>query len=616
MATAVTKPLPTETTAITLFSSPGKRRAVLSLLLLLFTLAVYNPAAHDGFVTFDDPVYITSNTQVQSGLNWNTVKWAFRSTEGANWFPMTWLSHALDCQLFHANPSGHHYTSVILHAFSVILLFLLLDIATEMFWRAWMVAALFALHPINVESVAWLSERKSVLCTLFFLLTLLSYSWYSRQPNLKRYGLVALMFALALASKPMAVTLPFVLLLLDYWPLRRVAVGAKGDQRTWTRLILEKLPLLLLSAASCIVTMIVQKAGGAIHSNYPFRDRALNAIVSYTAYLRKAVWPNDLAAFYPHPQHPPSYWKMALAVLVLLAVSYAVATFRSKRYLVVGWLWFLGTLVPVIGLVQVGEQAMADRYAYIPFIGLFVATVWAMGDLIAHKRIPTAYVVMASALTISGLSARTHVQVGYWKDTITLWTHAIEVTENNDMAHDSLGAELIDQGRIREAATHFEAAAAANPKDAFSQLDLGVCEKRQGHLEAAMQRYQAALRLSSEPSLRATAFGNIGSVYRATGDYAKARESYESALAMIPNNKFAYIGLGIIAQKTGDYAGAVEFYSKAVKVEPSGPEYLLLAQALEKTGRRQEADAAYDKAHANSRDWTATEQAVNHLLHE
>jgi protein O-mannosyl-transferase len=586
--------------------------------LMLLTLGVYNPVAHNDFVSFDDPAYVTGNSHVRAGLTWDTVKWAFRSTEQANWHPLTWLSHALDYQLFHLRPAGHHYISVLLHAICAVLLFLFLEAATGLAWRSAVVAALFAVHPINVQSVAWASERKNVLCMLFFVLTLLAYRWYAQNPSVQRYGVVGLLFVLGLMSKPMVITLPFVLLLLDYWPLGRTGTPAatEGRGQPWTRLVWEKVPLFALSAASAVITMVAQKAGGAIHNEYPFWDRLLNAIVSYARYVEKAIWPSRLAAFYPHPDHSLPAWQVATSALLLLSITAMVLMLRKKRYLTVGWFWYLGTMVPVIGLVQAGEQGMADRYAYIPFVGLFIAATWGIADWARARRIPAIYPALAASVAIAGFSVAAHAQIGSWKNSVTLWSHALSVTQGNFVAEDNLGAELMDRGKFQEAMPHFQAAAAINPRDAFSQLNLGVCEKRQGNIQGAVERYETALRLSADSSLRATAFGNLGSIYRAAGDYVRARENYDSSLRLLPDNKFALIGLGLIAQKTGDLAHAVDYYTQAVKAEPSDVEYLLLAQALAKAGRASEAQAAYGQAQKISRDWSATEQAVHHLLQE
>jgi hypothetical protein len=357
-------------TGLALFSSPEKRRVVLSLLLALLALLLYNPVTQYGFVNFDDPAYVTGNHHIRAGLTWQTVHWAFWSTEQANWHPLTWLSHAFDYQLFHLKAAGHHYDNVLLHALCVVFLFLFLESATGLVGRSAVVAALFAVHPINVESVAWISERKNVLCTVFFLLGLHAYLRYARHPDLKRYLTVAFLFALALMSKPMAITFPCVLLLLDYWPLERMRpfVATRESEknpyqaRAVSALVLEKIPLLLLSAASAVITVIVQKSGGALRAEYPFLLRLENAIVSYARYIGKAFWPRRLGALYPFPRHGLLGWEVVLAALVVLSISCAVLFQVRRRYLAVGWFWFLGMLVPVIGLVQVGEQAMATSH--------------------------------------------------------------------------------------------------------------------------------------------------------------------------------------------------------------------------------------------------------------
>ncbi len=585
---------------------------------MLLTLGVYNPVAYNDFVNVDDPVYVTGNQHVRAGLTWDTVKWAISSTEQANWHPLTWLSHALDYQLFHLKPAGHHYVSVLLHGLVVVLLFLFLEAATGMAWRSAVVGALFAVHPINVQSVAWVSERKNVLCMLFFVLTLLAYRWYAQKPSVKRYGLVGLLFMLGLMSKPMVITLPFVLLLLDYWPLGRAwaPTTKQGQGRALTWLVWEKAPLFALSVASAVITMVAQKSGRAIRTEYSFWDRLANAIVSYWWYVEKALWPSRPAAFYPHPGNLLPAWRVATSALLLLSITATVLMLREKRYLAVGWFWYLGTMVPMIGLVQVGEQGMADRYAYLPFVGLFIAAVWGIADWACARRIPAIYLAFAASVAIAGFSVAAHAQIGYWKNSVTLWSHALSVTQGNFVAEDSLGAELMDRGELQEAMAHFQTAAAINPRDAFSQLDLGAGEKLQGNIKAAVEHWEMVLSLSADPSLRSTAFGNLGSVDRAAGDYVHARENYDSALRLQPDNRLALSGMGLIAQKDGDLVHAIDYYSQAVKAEPSDSDYLLLAQALEKAGRTGEAQAAYAQAQKISPDWNATEQAVDHLLQQ
>ncbi|MGA2237340.1 MAG: tetratricopeptide repeat protein [Terriglobales bacterium] len=611
MATTATKLARKPALQQGLFSSAGNRRAVLSLLLILLTLGAYNPAAYNDFVSFDDPAYVTSNPHVRAGLTWDTVKWAFRSTEQANWHPLTWLSHALDCQFFHLNPAGHHYTNVLLHAATAVLLFLFLQAATGFAWRSAMVAALFAIHPVNVESVAWAAERKNVLCMFFFVLMLLAYRWYAQRPGWKRYSLVALLFAMGLMSKPMLVTVPFLLLLLDYWPMGRTKEHSLG------RLVAEKLPLLAMSAASSVVTIIAQEADGAIHSSdFTLSNRLQNAILSYARYVGKAIWPSDLAAFYPHRQHLPA-WQVALAALLLVSITSAVLLFgRKQQYLAVGWFWFLGAMVPVIGLVQAGEQGMADRYAYLPFVGLFLAIIWAFSEWAREHRISAMYIAVTAFCVLGALMAVTHKQIGYWKNTRSLWAHTLSITDDNYVAEASMGAELVAEGEIQEAIKHLEAGIAINPRDPFSWLDLGVCEKRLGNVDQAVEDYEAALRLASDPSLRRAAYRNLGSIYRIQKDYVRASRSYESVLQILPDDFVGLTGLGLIAQKTGDLPHAIDYYSQAVKTEPSDAEYLLLGQALAKAGRASEAQAAYAQAHKISSDWNATERAVDHLLQE
>ncbi len=369
---------------------------------MLLTLALYNPVNQHPFVNYDDDRYVTGNAHVRQGLTAETFTWALTSTEQANWHPLTWMSHALDVSLFRLNPAGHHFTGVLLHAANAILLFLLLMSATGRLGPSLFVAALFALHPMNVESVAWVAERKNVLCTFFFFLTLWAYGWYARRPEWKRYLVVAALFVAGLAAKPMVITLPFVLLLLDYWPLNRVRYAESDAGWSWPRLILEKMPLIALSAASAMITMKAQQAGGAVRSTVQFSlsTRVANAIYAYAMYLWKMIWPARLAPLYPHPAGTLATWQVVTAALVLIAITMLVWKFRELRYLMTGWLWFLGTLVPVIGLVQVGDAAMADRYAYIPLIGIFVMIAFGAADLAETKKFGMLSVVPAVCVLV------------------------------------------------------------------------------------------------------------------------------------------------------------------------------------------------------------------------
>jgi tetratricopeptide (TPR) repeat protein len=631
MATVVSELTSRPHTGGTLFSSLKHRKILGSLLLGLITLVIYNSAVHNNFVSFDDPGYITTNRHIHAGLTWDTIKWAFSSTEQANWHPLTWLSHTLDWQLFGARAAGHHYVNVLLHTLCVVLLFLFFVEATGFIGRSAVVAALFAVHPINVETVAWISERKNILCMVFLLLALGSYRAYVRNPNLKRYMAIVLWFALGLMSKPMIVTFPFVLLLLDYWPLERMnfasnnvvaQISPNGDVLSQTyrkslwKLLLEKVPFFALTIASAVITMVAQKGGGAVRTEFPLPVRLMNAIVSYTLYIEKAIWPAHLSVLYPHPGNMIPLWKVIASSLFLAAITCVVLKLRRHRYLIVGWLWFLGTLIPVIGLVQVGEQALADRYAYLPFIGLFIAAVWGLADWAHARQIHTPYIATAAMIAIAGLSIVTHVQIGYWRDSTALWSRALEVTQRNFVAHDNMGTLLLQEGRIEEAAKQFQAAAAINPHDPFSQLNIGVCEKQQGNIKAAIAHYESALQLSTEPMLRSTAFGNLGAIYHAARDYSRARKYYEAALNLHPDNQFALIGMGLITQSTGDVAHAIDYYSHAVEVAPSDVGYLLLAQAFHKAGQEEKAQSAFAEAKMMSSNLEAAQQETNAALQE
>ena len=607
-----------------LFRSAANRRVVLSLLLALLTLVVYNVVAQNGFVYYDDPAYITRNEHVQAGLSWQTVLWAMTTTEQANWHPLTWLSHALDCQLFHLKPAGHHYMTLLLHALTAVLLFLFLERATGSAFRSAVVAALFAIHPVNVESVAWAAERKNVLCTLFFVLGLWAYHRYAQNPSAKRYLIVAGAQVLGLMSKPMVVTFPFVLLLMDWWPLERmgrrsssdISSGAKEQSApcSFVQLIVEKLPLFLLSAASAAITVVAQKRGAAIRGEYSFAERTANALVAYARYLGKAVWPSHLAPMYPFPFKGLPAWEVAGAALLLLVITAAVLSLRQHRYLTFGWFWFLGTLVPAIGVVQVGEQAMADRYAYIPFIGLFIAAVWGLADWAGSEKHFRVYLSTATAVVLVGFSVAAHIQIGYWQNTLGLWTHALAVTSHNFIAENNLGAALLAQGKVQEARQHFQAGIDINPKFGLNLLDIGVCDKDLGHTQSAVEHFQAALRVTQDPMLRSLAFSNLGTIYRISGDYAAAAHNYIASLSTGPENALALYGMGLIAQKTGNLNQAIVYYSNGVRAEPTDVGFVLLAQALAKNQRGTEAQIALAKAKQLSKDLDSAEMAVDQLL--
>ena len=586
------------------------------LLLVVATLALYNPVNRHPFVNYDDDRYITENPHVHNGLTWRTITWAFTATEQGNWHPLTWLSHALDYQLFHQNPAGHHFTSLLIHAANAVLLFLFLMYATRRLGPSLFVAALFALHPINVESVAWVAERKNVLCTFFFFATLIAYCWYARQPDWRRYLVFAGLFVLGLMSKPMVITLPFVLLLLDYWPLGRIRGGhADATAAPLSKLVVEKLPLIALSAASAVITMQAQRAGGAMRSTAQFSlaVRLENAVMAYAMYLWKMIWPSHLSPIYPHPGDSLAGWQVGTSALVLLAVTAVALKFRARRYLLTGWLWFLGTLVPVIGLVQVGDQAMADRYAYIPLVGIFIMIAWRIADLADSKQIGLVVRVIPAACVLLALSFATNRQLGYWSSNYDLWTHAVAVTGRNFIAQDNLGGALLWLGKTDEAYLHFQAAAEINPLDPMSRSNLGAYLQEHGHMAEAIEKYNRVITLTSDPGLLAATYANLGAAYRKLGEDEKARTSYDQALQLNPNQYNAYLGLGELLEKQSRLDDAISNYSKAVELRPTDTGFLLLGRALERTGRRSEALAAYQAALKLSPEMPEAQHAVDAL---
>ena len=440
---------------------------------------MYAPVRHHEFVNFDDSQYVSQNPEVTGGLNGRAVSWALTTGHAGNWHPLTWLSHLLDVELFGLDPGRHHLTSVALHLANTLLLFGLLFRMTGALFRSAFVAALFALHPLHVESVAWIAERKDVLSALFFLLTLSAHLAYVRRPGWSRYVLVVVLFALGLMAKPMLVTLPFVLLLLDFWPLGRAAAPS-----AWRRLIVEKLPLLALAIASSLVTLLVQQRAGAIKGLdlLPLSRRLATAVLACVWYAAKVVWPTHLAALYPYPAPVPS-WQALGALAVLAAVSLIVLRAAPRQpYLPVGWFWFIGTLVPVLGLVQVGSQPWADRYTYIPVIGLFIVVAWGAVDLLAGWRHRHVLLAGAAALVLVACAIAARRQVGYWRSSVVLWEHALEVTTANHRAESNLAHALAGQRRLEEAVAHYSAALRIKPDfaEAHNNLGLALAEQGQG----------------------------------------------------------------------------------------------------------------------------------------
>jgi hypothetical protein len=517
--------------------------------LIAATLVVYSPVSHHSFSNLDDRGYVVNNFHVQQ-LNWDTVKWSFTTFHASNWHPVTWLSHALDYHWFGLDAARHHEVNVLLHALNAALLFWVLAQATSRIGCSFAVAALFALHPINVETVAWIAERKSLLSMFFFLLTLGAYRWYAQRPRADRYPAVVVLFALGLMSKPQIITLPFVLLLWDYWPLGRMFAATSESSpiaettslppRSIFWLLIEKLPLLALSVASAVVTLLAQRAGGTIGgalNTYTFSSRLSNAIVAYVRYMGDAIWPKHLAFFYPHARFSPPLWQVAAAFGLLLILTVWTIASRKRRYLAVGWLWFVGTLVPMIGLVQVGSQAMADRYAYLPLVGLFIAVCWGIADWaerwhFAKLLLPAG---MVAILLLLSLAARR--QIGYWINDLTLWEHSADVVQNNWMAENMIGETLLRDGSPEDAIAHFRAAAQMEPLFAFSHLHIGIYEEEHRHPQAAIEQFQRVVDITQNDTsltrnLRESAFAHMSFAYNQLGDYANQQKYLDLAAQM------------------------------------------------------------------------------------
>ncbi len=611
---------------------------------MVATVVLYYPAIQHPFVNYDDDGYVTNNLHVQAGLAWDTVAWAFTTYDQANWHPVTWLSHALDCQLFQLDPAGHHGTNVVLHVLNALLLFWVLVQATGFTGRSFMVAALFALHPVNVESVVWVAERKNLLSMLFFLLALGAYRWYAREPRPGRYAVIAFLFGLGLMAKPQVITLPFILLLWDYWPLQRMLVqgppAATGTRaafppRRFSSLLLEKLPLVVLSAISAAITVMAQRRGG-INPELPLSARLANAIVCYARYVGKALWPTRLAPMYPHPGSSLAKWEVFSALLFLTVVTALVIAARRRRYLPVGWLWFLGTLIPMIGLVQVGRQAMADRYAYLPFIGLFIMMCWGVADCAVagsrwlesrrqlatagaaaangHQPVSTILLATLSTGVLLALGLVAHRQIDYWSDNVRLWSHTLQVTSRNYEAEEDLGEALLAKGEQADALDHFYRAMEVDPGRTLPHMYIATYDQKQGKLQEAIDQYRKAISVSQNTATNALAFGNMGHAYLELGDMAQARESLQTAVTLEPHKMEIWIDLGLAKQKSGDLAGATQAYSEAVKVKATDVGYLLLAGALQQSGRKDEAAMATQQAKVLSANFAEAQRVAARIL--
>lgn len=516
-----------------------KQALGLSLILLVATVAVYLPVIHHPFANIDDQGYVYENLHVQSGLTWSTFTWAMRTFEASNWHPLTWMSHAWDCQMFGLDPAGHHAMNLVWHAIDVVVLFWVLLLATGFVGRSFMVAALFALHPINVEAVAWMAERKTMLSTFFFLLALGAYRWYARRPGNARYFVVVGLFVLGLMAKPQIITLPFIFLLWDYWPLRRMFAGSRtmGDSalnttfapRSFAQLIQEKLPLFVICLASALITVKAQGVGRPSSWMYSTGTRIGNAIVAYARYIGKAIWPSNLTLMYLHPGNSLKMWQVAGASLLLLLITALVIAGRRYRYLPVGWFWFLGMMVPTVGLLQVGKQAMADRYAYDSFLGLFILLCWGISDWAERVHVPKAALPAVSIVVLLALSGATYRQVGYWKDNLTLWSHALQVTDNNWIAHDMVAGILLKEGHREEAIGHYRQVVVLHPADAAANLAIALEEQQHGNFQEAIKGYQVAVREMDDPLEQSKVYQNMGTAYRDMGNSFQANECFRKS---------------------------------------------------------------------------------------
>ena len=590
----------------------------LCLLLTVATLWVFSSVAHYDFVNYDDPDYVTANVHVQRGLTWQNVAWAFQTGYASNWHPLTWLSHMLDCQMFGQRARAQHLVNVGFHVANTLLLFMVLRRLTGALGRSAVVAALFALHPLHVESVAWISERKDVLSGLFFMLTLWAYARYAeeskplslmaktggqepgvrsqesksgiqhrrpRNPNHARryYALTLILFALGLMSKPMLVTLPFVLLLLDYWPLGRLKIqdssalagrtgasalkrNAGGELNALGSLIWEKAPFFALSLVSSVVTFAAQQKGGAVSTSISVSARLANALISYGRYMGKAFWPEKLSVLYPHPRHWPA-WQVVAAAALLLAVSAgALALARRRPYLAVGWFWFAGTLVPVIGIVQVGIQSMADRYTYVPLIGLLIMVVWGMGELFPQHPELAKPLAAAAALSIVACALLSAGQLQHWRNSETLFRHAVQVTKNNYLAYNNLGFYLSGQGKMEEAMENYRLALKIEPHYEDAQNNLGYALAGQKKYPEAIEHYQAALRVRPN---HVEVHNNLGNALADIGELDEAIAHYLIVLKQQPDHADAHNNLGIALAMQGKLEEAIGHFHEAIRCRPS-----------------------------------------------
>lgn len=604
-----------------------RNRLALSLLLFAATFLLFSPMSGYEFINYDDQLYVTENYVVQQGLTLRGFKWTLTGITGGNWHPVTMLSHMLDVELFGLNPVAHHYVNLGLHSLNVVLLFLFLCCLTGRVTRSLLVSAVFAVHPLAVESVMWIAERKNLLCTLFSLLALKAYIHYVREPSFWRKLTITCFYLLALLSKPMVVTLPFVLLLLDYWPLHRWQVAEEPSLENkrnrvsagvarFGELVREKAPWFFMAFLDSVVTLYAQHKEGAVTANYlPFGTRLGNAALSYGRYLLKAVFPTRLCVFYPHPKLALPWGEVALAGAMLILITVLVIRYRANAaYLTVGWLWFLGTLVPVIGIVQAGSQAMADRYAYIPLIGIFVAIVWTASDLLSKVSASKTPAIVLFCLLLLLLGWRTRVQEAYWRNSLTLFSHALDVTRENPVAHVNLGMALATKGLPEEAIAHVRAALAINPNDAVALQGLALYDAYHGDTTKALDELNKAAALSRYPFVQERIRMNLGALYSKLGEMERAKLEYAEAIRLQPEDYKPYLNLGVHLYLEGKYEQALGNINQSISVFPTSTAHYYQGQALEAEGKLEASEQSYRRALELSPEFDDARTALDNLL--
>jgi tetratricopeptide (TPR) repeat protein len=539
---------------------------LVSIALITITLIAYEPIRHNDFVSYDDGAYITGNPNVTCGITRESVIWAFTNSHMGNWHPLTFLSHMLDCEIFGLNPAWHHFINILFHILSALLIFWILTATTGTMWPSAFVAAIFAIHPIQVESVAWASERKTVLSGFFWFLTMAVYIWYTKRPSIRRYTSLFLVYGLSIMTKPLVVTLPLVLLLLDYWPLGRLNWGRHAAEKSvpLSRLLMEKAPLLAMSAILSLITIAAQQKAGALNpiEAISLNNRVANTFISYAKYVSKTIWPNRLAAFYPYNYAILSKTLSAVCILLFVAISaISIHIGRRRKYAAVGWLWYVGTLIPMIGLVQVGDQAMADRYMYIPMVGLLVIVSWAVRDLILnrHHWKPAVSVIVVVVLLSAVIATRT--QVRYWQNSMSLFEHALKVTENNPVAEKGYGSVLFTAGRLDEAAVHLRKAMRTHPAYFSAGNELGRVYLRQGKFNEAVMCFNELLKHNKES---AEIYYNLGVASILQKKYEEAIKHFAKVLELDPKYPDIHSNMGIALLAAGKNTDAIKYLNEAL----------------------------------------------------